>query len=102
MQPRILYPGRVSFKIGGELKSFQDKQKLEEFVITKPAWQEILMGILYVKREPKSNIDQKGTKTIYRNSDFTGNTMALNLYLSVVTLNVVRLNAAIKRHRVSD
>ena len=27
MQPRILYPARLSFKIEGEIKSFPDKQK---------------------------------------------------------------------------
>ena len=47
-------------------------------------------------------MDQKGIETIYGNSDFTGNTMALNSYLSIVTLNVNGLNAPIKRHRVSD
>ena len=36
MQPRILYPARLSFKIEGETKSFPDKQKLKEFVTTKP------------------------------------------------------------------
>ena len=36
MQPRILYPARLSFKIG-EIKSFPDKQKIKEFVTTKPA-----------------------------------------------------------------
>ena len=40
MQPRILYPARLSFKIGGETESFPDKQKLKEFVTTKPALQE--------------------------------------------------------------
>ena len=55
-----------------------------------------------MKREPASNTDQKGTEIIYRNSDFTGITMALNSYLPIVTLNVNRLNAPIKRHRVSD
>ena len=55
-----------------------------------------------MKQETKSNIDQKGTETIYRNSYFTGNTMRLNSYLSVITLNVNGLNAPIKRHRVSD
>ena len=29
LQPRILYPGRLSFKIG-EIKNFSDKQKLKE------------------------------------------------------------------------
>ena len=45
IQPRILYPARLSFKIG-EIKSFPDKQKLKEFVTTKPALQEILRGTL--------------------------------------------------------
>ena len=31
IQPRLLYPGRISFKIDGEIKSFTDKQKLREF-----------------------------------------------------------------------
>ena len=32
LQPRILYPERLSFRIEGEMKSFQDKQKLKEYV----------------------------------------------------------------------
>ena len=46
MQPRILYPARLSFRIEGEIKSFQDRQKLKEYVTTKPALQEILRGTL--------------------------------------------------------
>uniref|UniRef100_A0A8C8WJ63 L1 transposable element RRM domain-containing protein n=1 Tax=Panthera leo TaxID=9689 RepID=A0A8C8WJ63_PANLE len=46
MQPRILYPARLSFIIEGEIKSFPDKQKLKEFVTTKPALQKILRGTL--------------------------------------------------------
>ena len=46
MQPRILYPARLSLKIEGDIKSFQDKQKLKEFANTKPALQEILKGVL--------------------------------------------------------
>ena len=45
MQPRILYPASLSFRIG-EIKVFPNKQKLKEFVTTKPALQEILRGIL--------------------------------------------------------
>ena len=30
MQPRILYPTRISFKMEGEIKSFQDRQELKE------------------------------------------------------------------------
>ena len=34
MQPRILYPARFSFRIEGGIKSFQDRQKLKEYVTT--------------------------------------------------------------------
>ena len=34
MQPRILYPARLSFRIEGGIKSFQDRQKLKEYVTT--------------------------------------------------------------------
>ena len=46
MQPRIHYPARLSFRKEGEIKSFQDRQKLKEYVTTKPALQEILSGNL--------------------------------------------------------
>ena len=46
MQPRILYPARLSFRIEGEIKSFQDRQKLKEYVTTKPAFQVILRRTL--------------------------------------------------------
>ena len=31
MQPTILYPARISFKIEGEIKIFPNKQKLKEY-----------------------------------------------------------------------
>ena len=46
LQPRFLYPARISFKYEGEIKSFPDKQKLREFSTTKPALQQILKDIL--------------------------------------------------------
>ena len=46
MQPRILHPASLSFRIEGEIKSFQDRQKLKEYVPTKLALQEILKGTL--------------------------------------------------------
>ena len=46
MQPRILYPARISFKIEGEIKSFPNKQKLKEYSNTKPRLKEILKGLL--------------------------------------------------------
>ena len=46
LQPRLLYPARISFKYEGEIKSFTDKQKLREFSTTKPALQQILKDLL--------------------------------------------------------
>ena len=46
VQPRILYPARLSFRFEGESKTFTDKQKLREFSNTKPALQQILKELL--------------------------------------------------------
>ena len=46
MQPRILYPASLSLRIEGEIKVFPKKQKLKEFITSKPALEEILRGIL--------------------------------------------------------
>ena len=46
MQPRILYLEKLSFRIEGEIKVFLNKQKLKEFITTKPALQEILRETL--------------------------------------------------------
>ena len=42
LQPRLLYPARISFKYVGKIKSFTDEQKLREFSTTKPALQQML------------------------------------------------------------
>ena len=46
LQPRLLYPARVSFRFNREIKSFTDKQKLREFSTTKPALQQMLKELL--------------------------------------------------------
>ena len=46
LQPRILYPARLSFKFDGKIKSFPDKQKLRQFNTTKPALQQMLKELL--------------------------------------------------------
>ena len=46
LQPRLLYPARISFKYEGEIKSFTYKQKLREFSTTKPALQQLLKDLL--------------------------------------------------------
>ena len=46
LQPRLLYPARISFRFDREIKSFSDKQKLREFSTTKPALQQMLKELL--------------------------------------------------------
>ena len=46
LQPILLCPARISFKIDREIKSFSDKQKLREFSTTKPALQQMLNGFI--------------------------------------------------------
>ena len=45
LQPRLLYPAKVSFRIEAKIKCFPDKVKLKEFIITKPSLYEMLKGI---------------------------------------------------------
>ena len=45
LQPRLLYPTRISFKTDEEIKSFSDNQKLREFSTTKSALQQMLKGL---------------------------------------------------------
>ena len=35
LQPRLLSPAKLSFRIKGQIKFFPDKVKLKEFIITK-------------------------------------------------------------------
>ena len=46
LQPRLLYPARISFKYDGEIKSLTHMQKLREFSTTKPALQQMLKDLL--------------------------------------------------------
>ena len=46
LQPRLLYPTRISFRFDVEIKTFTDKQKLREFSNTKRALQQMLKELL--------------------------------------------------------
>ena len=46
LQPRLLYPARISFQYEGEIKSFTDKQNLRESSTTKPALQQMVKDLL--------------------------------------------------------
>ena len=54
LQPRLLYPARLSLRFEEEMESFTDKQKLREFSTTKLALQQILKELLWAeKKRPK-------------------------------------------------
>ena len=46
LQPRLLYPARLSIKREGKIKSFPDKRSLKEYSSTKPPLQVMLKGLL--------------------------------------------------------
>ena len=46
LQPRLLYPARISFRFDREIKSFTEEQKLREFSTTNPALQQMLKELL--------------------------------------------------------
>uniref|UniRef100_A0A5F9D8F6 L1 transposable element RRM domain-containing protein n=1 Tax=Oryctolagus cuniculus TaxID=9986 RepID=A0A5F9D8F6_RABIT len=50
-QPRILYPAKLSFVNEGEIKTFHSKQKLKEFVTTRPALQKMLKDVLHTETQ---------------------------------------------------
>ena len=46
LQPRLLYPAKLSFRMEGQVKCFPYKVKLKEFIITKPSLYETLHGLI--------------------------------------------------------
>ena len=92
LQPRILYPARISFKYEGEIKSFTDKQKLREFSTTKPALQQMLKDLL----------ETANTERMYKLKPKTIKKIATGPYLSIITINVNGLNALTKRQRLTE
>ena len=47
----MLYPARKPFRKEGEVKSFQDEQKLKEIMTSIAALQEMLKGTLRVQKK---------------------------------------------------
>ena len=94
LQRKLLCLARISLKIDGEIKSFSDKQKLREFSTTKPALQKMLKGIIQSTNTKEEKDQQNQPQTI--------NKMAIGTYISIITLNVNRLKAPTKRHRLAE
>ena len=49
LQPRLLYPAKLPFRIEEQIMCFSDKGKLKEFIITKPLLHEMLKGLILEK-----------------------------------------------------
>ena len=49
LQPKLLYPERISFRFDGEIKSLTNNQKLREFSTTKPALQQMLKELFWAR-----------------------------------------------------
>ena len=45
LHPRLLYPSKLSFRMGRQVKCFPDKVKLKKLIITKPLLYEMLKGV---------------------------------------------------------
>jgi hypothetical protein len=58
--PRIFYPAKLSFKIDATIKVFHVKQKLKQYMTTKPTLQKIIQGILHKENESKQNNERTG------------------------------------------
>jgi hypothetical protein len=51
--PRILYPAKLPFKIDKAITIFHNKQKLKQYMTTKPTLQKILQGVVHTEDESK-------------------------------------------------
>jgi hypothetical protein len=58
--PRIPYPAKLSLKCDGGIKVFHGKQKLKQYMTTKPLQQKILKEILHTEDKNKHNHKRMG------------------------------------------
>ena len=63
LQPRMVYPARISFRRERERKNFSDKEKLKEKSNIRPILEEILRSSLNIK---ESRIYRKENITIVK------------------------------------
>ena len=95
LQPRILYPARLSFISDGEIKSFPDKQKLREFKQHQNSCTTNAKGTSLGRKQKRRKRPTEGKpKTIKKT--------VIGSDISIITLNVNGLNAPSKRHRLED
>ena len=62
LQPRLLYPAKIAFRIKGRIKSFPGKKKLKEFIIAKPLLYEMLKVLMYLYKKKVKIMNNKMAK----------------------------------------
>ena len=90
LQPRLLYPARLSTNLEGKIRASPDEIRLKENTSTEPALQDMLKGLL---KKMKKKSGERGTQVQMGK---------MNKYLSIIILNVNGLNAPMKRQRVAE
>jgi hypothetical protein len=75
---RILYPAKISFKIDGGTEVFHDKEKLRQYMTTKPPLQKILKGILHTEDENKHITKGLEILNLKRRTDNHSERLSLN------------------------
>ena len=99
LPPRLLYPARLLFRFDREIKNVQTA-KAKRIQHHETSFTSNSEGILYAGniREQK----MKGIKKTYKNIARTIKKMAIETHILIMTLNVNRLNAPTKRHRLAE
>ena len=94
LQPRILYPTRLCLRFDGEIKSFPRQAKVKRIQHHQTSFttdaKGISLGRKHKRRKrPTENKSQTIKKTV------------IGSYIWIITLNVNRLNAPTRRHRLA-
>jgi hypothetical protein len=60
----VQIPAKLSFKVDGAIKVFHDKQKLKQYMATKPPLQKFLQGILHTESETQHKHGRAGSNKL--------------------------------------
>ncbi|XP_063098416.1 UDP-GlcNAc:betaGal beta-1,3-N-acetylglucosaminyltransferase-like protein 1 isoform X3 [Cavia porcellus] len=69
MQPKFIYPSKLSLKINEEIRYFQDKEELWEFVATNPTLQRALKDITEKERKRYQDYSYSGREASVNGAD---------------------------------
>jgi hypothetical protein len=106
INPRIVYPVKLSFKIDVEVKVYQYKQKLKQYMITKSPCKRFFKEFCTQTMKTNKTMNGQAVPNQRRKKDKEIDSGAHNqtikqqknqmteiIYLSIITLNVNRLNS---------